>query len=92
MQACFVEIAGLFSGPLEARKFYDEGSKELYLYFNGEDISARVFKYLGKSESIEVFESRLSLGKFELVTAGEHSFSLRRDLSEVEITSILSVN
>ncbi|WP_448309809.1 hypothetical protein [Pantoea sp. PGP6] len=88
MQACFVQIAGLFSGPIEARKFYDEGSKELYLYFNGEDISARVFKNLGKSAGIEVSESRVSLGQFELFTTAEHSFSLRRDLSEAEITSI----
>lgn len=88
MQKSFVEIAGLFSGPIEVRKLYDETSNKLYLYFDGEDISGRVFKNLGKAAGIEVSESRISLGKFELVTAREHSFSLRRDLSEAEITSI----
>lgn len=87
MQACVVEIAGLFSGSLEAFKFYDEASNELYLYFKGENLSEIVFKNLGKSADIEIFESQTLLGKFELFTSEQYSFTLRRDLTEDEIKS-----
>lgn len=85
MLTCLVRIAGFDSLPLKANKFYDEVTKKLSLSFEGDDISQNVFKDIGRAADIELFESLVSLGKFELLLGEKNSFCLQRDLTENEI-------